>query len=186
MHSLLDVALAATFAFVGTMFDNFFAFSAQLVVSERERYARVSWAHALSIALLVVVAAAVGTVLTSIPLRLVGLLAVAPLILALHAFRNPVMRPQHRRGIVTTFALTFSLGGDNIAVWVPLLRATGVVHGVITVAIFAIWELIFLLGAQALAHHERIVTWGERFAPRAMPWLYLTLSVVILLECRTI
>lgn len=186
MHSILDVALAASFAFVGTMFDNFFTFAAQLAVSERERHARVSWAHASSIALLVVVAAGVGSVLSSIPLRLVGLLAVAPLALAVHAFRHPVTRTTYRRGIVTTFALTFSLGGDNIAVWVPLLRAAGIVHGVLTVAVFALWELIFLFGAQALARRERVVAWGERFAPKVMPWLYIALSVVILLECHTL
>lgn len=186
MHSLLDVALAASFAFVGTMFDNFFSFAAQLVASERERHARVSWAHATSIGLLVVIAAGVGSVLTSVPLRLVGVLAIAPFALAVHAFRRPVTRPQYRRGIVTTFALTFSLGGDNIAVWVPLLRAAGVVHGVLTVGIFAFWELIFLLGAQALARRARVVAWGERFAPKVMPWLYLALGAVILVECHTV
>lgn len=186
MHSLFVVALAATLAFVGTMFDNFFAFAAQLVLSERERHARVSWAHAASITLLVIVAAGVGSVLSAIPLRLVGLLAVAPLALAIHAFRHRVTRPQYRRGIVATFALTFSLGGDNIAVWVPLLRASGVGHGALTVAIFALWELIFLLGAQALARHERVVAWGEQIAPTFMPWLYLALSVAVLLECHTL
>ena len=186
MQSLIGVVAAASFAFVGTMFDDFFAFAAQLIPTAPERHARVGWAHAISIALLVAVAAGVGSVLASVPLALVGLLAIAPWALAWHAFKNPVVRQQHRRGIVTTFAITFSLGGDNIAVWVPLLRANGLLHGVLTVATFASWELIFVVFAQALASHEGVVAWGERFAPRVVPWLYVALGFVILVECHTI
>ena len=186
MHSLLVVVAAASFAFVGTMFDNFFAFASQLIATPRERHRRVSGAHALSIALLVVVAAGVGSVLTAVPLAYVGILAIAPWALAWHAFKHPVTRQQHRRGIVTTFAFTFSLGGDNIAVWVPLLRANGLTHGLLTVATFAFWELIFVILAQALATHHTVVAWGERFAPRVVPWLYVALGFVILLECHTI
>ncbi|HUY42444.1 MAG TPA: cadmium resistance transporter [Acidimicrobiales bacterium] len=186
MQSLIGVVAAASFAFVGTMFDNFFAFASQLVATAPERHARVSWAHAISIGVLVLIAAGVGSVLVSVPLALVGVLAIAPWALAWHAFKNPIVRQQHRRGIVTTFALTFSLGGDNIAVWVPLLRANGVAHGVLTVATFAAWELIFVVFAQALAGHEKVVAWGQRFAPRVVPWLYVALGFVILVECHTI
>ena len=186
MQSLLSVVAAASFAFVGTMFDNFFAFASQLVATPSERHARVSWAHAISITVLVVIAAGVGSVLTSVPIRLVSFLAIAPWALAWHAFKHPVVRQQHRRGIVTTFVLTFSLGGDNIAVWVPLLRANGLNYGLLAVATFAAWELIFVLFAQALAGRERVVAWGERFAPRVVPWLYIALGFVILVECRAI
>ncbi|MDE3007612.1 MAG: cadmium resistance transporter [Acidobacteriota bacterium] len=186
MPTYVAVVVAASLAFVGTMFDNFFAFAAQLVVTEAKRHRRVSWAHAFSVALLVVIAAAVGSVLAAVPLRLVGVLAIAPLALAVHAFRHPVTREQYRRGVVTTFALTLTLGGDNVAVWAPLLRANGVARGVATIVIFALWELLFVTSASALAKRENIVRWGTRVAPRVVPWLYLALGVVILVECHTI
>ncbi|HEY7932150.1 MAG TPA: cadmium resistance transporter [Acidimicrobiales bacterium] len=186
MPSYVAVVVTASLAFIGTMFDNYFAFAAQLVVTDTSRHRRVSWAHAFSIALLVVIAAAVGSVLAAVPLRLVGLLAIAPWALAVHAFRHPVTRQQFRRGILTTFALTFSLGGDNVAVWAPLLRANGVVRGVITIGVFALWELLFVTSASALASREGVVRWGTRVAPRVVPWLYLALGVVIVIECHTL
>ena len=40
MHSIPGVVVVASLAFLGTMFDNFFAFAAQLVITDRRRYRR--------------------------------------------------------------------------------------------------------------------------------------------------
>ena len=88
MHSLVAVVIVASLAFVGTMFDNFFAFAAQLLVTNRERYRRVSWAQALAVAALLLLALAVSSLLTSIPTRWIGIFAVVPWALAAHAWRH--------------------------------------------------------------------------------------------------
>ena len=169
------------------MFDNFFAFAAQLVVTEPARFRRVGWAHALAIATIVVLASGLGSLLAPIPLRWIGLLCVAPFAFAVHSWRHRTKaRGQFRRGSVTTFALTIGLGGDNLAVWIPLFRANGAAHALVTVATFALWEMVFLFSAVKFATHPRIVRWGNDHAATFMPYMYVLLGVLILIECHTI
>lgn len=187
MHTIIAVVIVASLAFVGTMCDNYFAFAAQLLVTDREKYRRVSWAQALGVATLLVIAAGVSSLLTAIPTRWVGLLAVVPWALAAHAWRHRDSpdREQFKRGAITTFALTIALGGDNLAVWIPLLRSNGTFHALITILIFAIWEILFISSAQALVNHPRVVTWGNTHAKSFIPWIYVALGILILVECGT-
>ena len=186
MHTILGVVVVATLAFVGTMFDNFFAFAAQLVVTDPARFRRVSLAQAFAMALLLALAAALGAVLAPIPVRWIGVLCLAPFAFALHAWRHrDVPREQYRRGGITTFAITLALGGDNLAVWIPLLRANGIAHGLIVAGVFSVLEVVFLLSARRLALHPRVVAWGRRHAPSVIPFVYVALGVLILWECHT-
>ncbi|MGC2175812.1 MAG: cadmium resistance transporter [Acidimicrobiales bacterium] len=186
MQTFLVVVVVASLAFIGTMFDNFFAFAAQLIVTGHEKYRRVAWAQAIAVAVLVALAAGIGTLLAPVPLRWVGLLCVAPFSFAIYAWRHRQQpREQFKRGSVTTFAVTLALGGDNIAVWIPLLRANGVARALVTVAVFACWEAVFILTAQRLTKHPKVVTWGRAHAPSALPVVYFLLGVLILVECRT-
>ena len=45
MHTVLGVIVVSSLAFVGTMIDNFFAFAAQLSLTNRVRFQRVSIAR---------------------------------------------------------------------------------------------------------------------------------------------
>jgi cadmium resistance protein CadD (predicted permease) len=188
VHTILGVIVVAVLAFLGTMFDNFFAFSAQLIVTAELRVRRVSYAQALGVATLLVVSGAIGSLLTPIPLPWVGLLCVAPWALAWHAWQNRKKEPSEvfRRGALTTFAMTLALGGDNLGVWIPLLRADGIAHAIVTVAVFVAMELLFLVTAQAFSRHPAVVAWGTKHAPSVMPWLYFGLGVLILIECGSL
>lgn len=186
MHTIFGVVVVATLAFVGTMFDNFFAFAAQLIVTDPTRFRRVSLAQAFAMALLLAVAAALGAVLAPIPVRWIGVLCIAPFAFAVHAWRHrDTPREQYRRGGITTFAITLALGGDNLAVWIPLLRASGVAHGLIVAGVFAVLEVVFLFSAQRLALHPTVVAWGRSHAPDVIPFVYVALGVLILWECHT-
>ncbi len=184
MQSVVDVIALSSVAFVGTMFDNFFAFTAQLLVTDRARYRRVASAQAVGVAALFVVAAAVGSVLTAVPIGWSGLFCLAPWTLAWHEWRHRGQpeRPQFRRGALTTVLVTVALGGDNLGVWIPLLRADGVVHEALTAVVFAAWELVFLASARAMTSHPRVVAWGAAHARRATPWIYVALGFLILVE----
>ena len=188
MHALVSDVAVASLAYVGTMFDNYFAFAAQLVVTARERYRRVAWAQALGVVVLVVIALGVGTALAAVPLRLVGLLALAPWGLAWHAWRHrgDEAPDVFRRGATTTFLATLALGGDNLAVWIPLLRARGVAGAAVMVATFAVLEVAFLSSSQYLASRPRVVAWGTRRASSLVPVIYAALGVLVLLECHTL
>jgi cadmium resistance protein CadD (predicted permease) len=186
VHTFLGVVVVTSLAFLGTMVDNYFAFAAQLVVTERTRFRRVSWAQAIGVTTIVVIASGVGSLLAPIPLRWVGLLSIAPFAFAVHAWRRRTSpREQFRRGGITTFMITMALGGDNLAVWIPLFRADGFVHAVVTAATFALWEVLFLVSAQRLASHPRVVKWGADHAPTFMPFVYVALGLLILIECHT-
>jgi cadmium resistance protein CadD (predicted permease) len=185
VHTILSVIVVAILAFLGTMFDNFFAFAAQLIVTDEKRVRRVSYAQALGVATLLVLAGGIGSLLAPIPLPWIGLLCLAPWALAWHAWRQRTKAPNEifRRGALTTFAMTLALGGDNLAVWIPLLRANGITHAFITVIVFAALELLFVVAAQNITRRPRLVEWGQKHAPSFLPWLYFGLGVLILIEC---
>jgi cadmium resistance protein CadD (predicted permease) len=187
VHTIPGVVVTATLAFAGTTFDNFFAFAAQLIVTDPARRRRVSVAHAFAMAALLVVAAAVGAALAPIPVRWIGAFGVAMFAFALATWRRrDSPREQFRRGGLTTFAVTLALGGDSLAVWIALFRANGVTHGLVMAGVFAIGEGVFLVSAQRVARHPRVVVWGRRQAPRLLPVVYLALGVLILWECHTL
>lgn len=188
MHSLSVIITVATLAFIGTMFDNFFAFAAQLALTPIEHFKKVTIAQALGVGTLILLSAVASSVLFSVPTRWVGVLAVAPWALAAYGWRhrNDQARAHYRRGAATTYLITLALGGDNIAVWVPLLRANGSEREVLTLALFAIWEAVFLVSARSLAVHPRVIAWGSRYSRILVPIVYVGLGILILIECGTL
>ena len=188
MRSIITVIAVASLAYLGTMFDNFFAFAAQLVVTDQKRHRRVSWSQFLGVLTLVLIAGAVGSLLAPVPTRLIGLLFVVPWALALYAWRQrrQPRREQFRRGVATTFLMTLALGGDNLAVWIPIVRSKGTLAGFVTATVLLLWEIPFLLSARALATRPRIISWGAKYGPSLIPWVYLGLGVLILVECGTL
>lgn len=188
VRSVIIVIVVASIAYLGTMFDDFFAFTEQLKVTEQPRHRRVGWSQFLGVLTLVLIAGAVGSLLAPIPTRLIGLLFVVPWALAAYAWRqrHQPRREQFRRGVATTFLMTLALGGDNLAVWIPLVRAKGTLAGLGTAAVLLLWEIPFLLAARGLSTRPRLVTWGARYGRQLVPFVYLGLGVLILMECGTL
>ncbi len=188
MHSLWTLLLVGSFAYVGTMVDNLFAFAAQLTLTPRERFTSVTLAQSAGVVALVGLAGAVGSTLHVLPLRWVGLLALAPWSLGWHHWRHrhDEVATSVRRGVLTTFVVTLGLGGDNLAVWIPILRAASLVREVALCAVFAFWQLVFVALAWTLATHPRVVSWGQSSGRYFVPWLYGVLGLVILAECRVL
>lgn len=188
MHSLTGVIIVASLAFLGTMFDNFFTFASQLLVTDRPHFRKVSIAQALGVVALLLLASAVGSLLTAIPTRWIGVLALAPWALGVYAWRHredPV-HEQYRRGAVTTFLVTIALGGDNLAVWIPLLATSGIIGVLGTIAVFGFWEIVFLALAQWLVGRPSIIKWGIRHAKKLFSVIYFFLGILILVESGTI
>ncbi len=170
------------------MVDNLFAFAAQLALTPRERFAAITASQSAGVVVLLSLAAAVGSTLNVLPIRGVAILALAPWSLAVYAWRHrhDEVTTSVRRGAITTFLVTLGLGGDNLAVWIPLLRANNVLHQLLLGVVFAVWQGLFVALAWALATHPRVVAWGQRGGALLIPWLYALLGVVILFECRVL
>jgi cadmium resistance protein CadD (predicted permease) len=186
VHSTIVLLFVGSLAFFATMVDNLFAFAAQLALTPRERFAVVSASQSMGVAVLAGLAVGVGTSLDVVPLRWVSVLALAPWGLAWHQWRQRDVEgvASVRRGVVTTFVVTIALGGDNLAVWIPLLRANGAWHEVELLVVFALWQSIFVALAWSLAAHPRIARWTQRGGAHLVPWLYVVLGVAILFECH--
>lgn len=183
MPSFAVVVVVASLAYLGTMCDNFVAFTAQLSLTDPSRYRRLAIAQVAGVVAMVAVALAVGRVLKGVPLGWFAVLAAAPFAFAVHAWRvRHTERTAHPHGAFATFILTVSIGGDNVAVWTPLFRGDGLVHSVTALAAFAAWEVTFVAASRALARHRRVVAWSVAYAPRVMPFVYAGLGVLVLVE----
>ena len=187
MHTLTATIAVAVAAFVGTMIDNGVAFAAQLAITPRAKQGRATLGQLIGFVVLVAMSAAVGSVLSGFPVQWVGVLAVAPLALAVHAWRHR-RDDAHvvARGAVTTGLVTIAFGGDNLAAWIPLFRAGGVARGVLVAGIFVLLDLVVITLARALARHPRVVAHSQRLAPAVSPFLYGALSIVILWQCQVL
>lgn len=187
MHTILSAPIIASLAFVGTMCDNFVTLAAQLVLTDSSRVRRVVRAQALGVVTMVALALALGFVFHAVPLRWLGLLALAPASFAVHAWHaRRKATPVRSHGAAATFALTLAIGGDNLAVWSPLFRADDPARLVATLLAFAVWEVLLLAGARGLARHPRVANWGEAHLARVMWLIYAALAVLVLVECHLI
>jgi len=171
--------------FLGTGIDNFFALAAQLVVTDPGRYRRVRYAYVTGMAVLLGFAGAIGSALSIFSVRWIGFLALAPIGLAFaHWLGRTNSLEAQRRGAITTFAVTLALGGDNIAVWVPLLRSQGVFRGVTISVTILLLALCSARTAQLLVSRPSLIRFGERWASRLTPYLYLALAIVVMWQCQ--
>jgi len=188
VHSLLGDLLVGSLAYLGTMLDNLFAFASQLALTPREKFRSMSVAQSLGVVTLVVLAVAVGSALNVIPVRWIGLLAAAPWWLGWRAWRSRDATPAavHSRRLFTTFAVTFALGGDNLAVWIPLFRASGLVRLTVVLGTFAAGQVLFHLTAWGLAGHPKVREHGARVSQHLLPFLYGALGVLVVIECGTL
>lgn len=185
MRDVAVTAIVAAGAFVGTMLDNTAALMAQLSLTERSNHPRGALGHAVGMALVVAVAATVGLGLDVFPLRAVGVLALAPAALAVHAFRHRHEPARGvRRGLLATLVTTIAFSGDNLAVWTPLFRADVGGRVLVTVAVFVVLDAGVIALSRAVAGHPRVVSFCGRAAPQLSPYLYAALTVVVLWECR--
>lgn len=184
MHDVLVAVAIGVGAFLGTMIDNFFAFAAQLVLTEPKRFRRVSYAHVIGILVLLIGSAAVGSALHFISLKWIGLLAVAPLALAWHGWRHRNELAPQRRGATTTFLVTVGLGGDNIAIWIPILRAQGVLRGITVAVTILALDVGAVFLARFIAKRPSAIQFGQRWSAQLMPILYCGLAVLIVWQCE--
>ncbi len=178
------IAISAV-AYGATMLDNLAAYAAQLAIAPIEQHRVFAQWQSAAVAMLAAASVVLGSLLHVVPLAFFAIFAVAPWWLGWHAWRQRHTasdEPSAKRAL-TVFAVTLTLGGDNIAVWAPLFRIHGVVGDITTLTTFVGCQAAFILIARSLASHPVVRVRVDRFGRAVTPWLYSVLGLVILVEC---
>lgn len=186
MRDVAVTVLVAAGAFYGTMIDNAIALVAQLALGEPRHHKRACTGQFVGMLCVIVVSVGGAVALQPVSTRWIGVLAVLPLALAWHAWRHrrDVTRTLGR-GAVAGFITTVAIGGDNVAVWIPLLRVLGVARGALAIGVFVVGDLSLIVGARAIATHPRVVAATRSVAPRVTPVLFVALAALVVWQCRT-
>jgi cadmium resistance protein CadD (predicted permease) len=190
---LADLGLAAT-AFVGTNSDNAVVTVAMVAAAPPERAHRIVTGQLFGFALLTAVAAGTAAVLFELSTRTIGLLGIVPLLMGGHGVVNLVRHRQRadpaRRavgsGFVAAALITVGAGGDNLAAYIPLFRAGGIVRPVAVLGVFVVGEVLLTLLVLWLGRHPRTQVAVARVNVVATPLLYCAIGVLIMLWAGTI
>jgi cadmium resistance protein CadD (predicted permease) len=189
-----QTALVAAGAFASTNVDNLLICSAQVAAARRDRVRRIVWGQLTGSLAVAVLAVTVAAVLFDVPDRWIGLLGLVPIAFGVRdllALRDP----GRRAGRVTTSAgggffaaLAVALGtsGDNLAVYIPVLRHVGVAGKAVTVGVFALLEALLCLVAVFAGRHPATLRAVDRIGVFAAPVLYLVIGVVVLVRAGTL
>lgn len=191
---LVHTAVEAALAFAATNVDDLFLLVA--FFGQRHRDCgpwEIATGQALGIGLLLAVSAAAARGLSLLPDPLVGALGVVPLGLGLHGLMRggngddadglPLAAEGSRlrwRGLLTVAGVTVANGGDNMAVYVPLLARVGPLELAVYALTFAAMLLVWLFVARALAAHPALAPTLSRHGRWLVPLVLVGLGVAIL------
>jgi cadmium resistance protein CadD (predicted permease) len=186
------VFLTAAAVFAGTNVDDLVVLTLLFIAARTGAGApaRAVWlGQYLGIGALVAVSAAAAAGLTLLPDSWIRFLGLVPLALgvlgALRAWRGrgggdegaPIAG-----GVWAVAGVTIANGGDNIAVYTPLLRTAGLGDAAVMVAVFAVLVAVWCAAAGWLGGHRRVVSAVSAAGPWLTPVVFVTLGVVILLD----
>lgn len=182
------MAVEAAGAFTVTNIDDFVVLTTFFAQPGRGAgTGRIVAGQYLGIGALVAVSALAAAGLAAVPGRWVGLLGLVPLVLGARG----LLALRHRRpgdpavpvvrGVGGVATLTVANGGDNVAVYIPLLHGAGAADTAVTVVVFAVLVGIWCAAARAVAGHPRVTAGLERAGHWLVPTVYVLLGLRIVL-----
>jgi cadmium resistance protein CadD (predicted permease) len=190
LASVLSTVLSAAAVFAGTNIDDLLVLTVLFLAargSGRSRPAQIWAGQYLGIAVLTAVAVLAAAGLAVLPDRWVRLLGLAPLVLGLAGLVRAA-RPRGGDaslatgpGTLAVAGITIANGGDNIAVYTPLFRASGPAATAMTVAVFAAGVALWCLAAGWLGSRPGVVSALRRTGPWLVPATFVTIGLAILL-----
>ena len=188
-------------AFVGTNVDNTVVTMAMVAGAPVPRAHRIAAGQVLGFVILVVASAAAAVLLSEFSTAVVGLLGLVPLAIGLHGLVSVVRSRLDRTGAagasertgrravgqsLTAAALvTIAAGGDNLAVYIPLLR-NAVGWGLLAVAVvFAAGEMLVTWLVLTGGRHPHARTVMTRLGAVAVPVLLCCVGLLVMLQAGT-
>jgi cadmium resistance protein CadD (predicted permease) len=187
-----ELALAAG-AFVGTNVDNGLVATTMVATAPPERARRIAGGQVFGFVVLVVVAAAAAIALFEVPTRAIGLLGLVPLALGIRGLfalrhaegRQRVARRAVGSGVIAAALITIGAGGDNLAVYIPLFRASTTSGRIVTALVFMAGEALLTMCILGAGRHPRARAVSTRIGIIAAPLLYCAVGVLVLIQANT-
>jgi cadmium resistance protein CadD (predicted permease) len=150
----------------------------------------------IGIAMLYAVSVAGAWATLIIPRACIGLLGLVPITMGLKSAwellsddpnepgsnRTP---PARRTNIAAVVAVTVANGGDNVSVYIPLFAMRSGPDIALMGVVFALMTALWLSLAYWLTRHRMIGAPVRRYTRLLMPFVYVTLGVLILYQAGT-
>jgi cadmium resistance protein CadD (predicted permease) len=150
----------------------------------------------IGIAMLYAVSVAGAWATLIMPRACIGLLGLVPIAMGLKSAwellsddpsepgtnRTP---PARRTNIAAVVAVTVANGGDNVSVYIPLFAMRSAPDIALMGVVFAVMTALWLSLAYWLTRHRMVGAPVRRYTRLLMPFVYVTLGVLILYQAGT-
>ena len=138
-------------------------------------------------ALLVAVSVAAAAGLALVPVQWLWLLGLLPLGLGLGKLAAAIrarrsgryVSPAVATGLTGVIGLTVANGGDNIAVYTPVFRTSGVTESAIIIAVFMAGVALYCLASSGFAGWSAVTQAMQRWGQWAVPAVFIGLGFYI-------
>jgi cadmium resistance protein CadD (predicted permease) len=190
---VLGTVLLAVTAFASTNVDDALLLLA-FFADRRVRAGHVVAGQYLGMAMLTAVAAGLALLTWAVPARTVGLMGLIPILLGAHrlranrrqgrsgAFGAEAVKVGAWGGALSVAGVTIANGGDNIAVYVPLLARRPPGEILLVCAVFAVLVAVWCGAARWLVSHRRFEGPVRRWGAALMPFVLIAIGCFILLR----
>jgi len=199
-----DVGIAAA-AFVGTNVDNVVVTSVLVAGAPLDRARRIAAGQVVGFVVIVLIAAAAAAVLFEFSPAAIGLLGFVPLAIGVRGLVGLLARPDPGgndtgsrwrrrpatdravgRSLTATALVTLAAGGDNLAVYIPLLRQGGGANLSAVALVFVAGEVGVTAAILAAGRHPRARVAMTRLGAVAVPLLLCGVGVLVLVTAGTL
>jgi cadmium resistance protein CadD (predicted permease) len=160
------------------------------------RARRIAAGQVLGFVVLVVISAAGAALLFEISPRAVGLLGLVPLAIGLRGLiglwpgrpgrRPPAVQRAVGRSLTAAALVTIGAGGDNLAVYIPLLRVGGATRLAVIAVVFVVGEVAVTALVLVGGSHPRARAALSRVGDVAVPLLLCGIGVLVLASAGTL
>ncbi|HYN97874.1 MAG TPA: cadmium resistance transporter [Pilimelia sp.] len=185
-----STTVAAAVVFAATDIDDLLVLTLFFLAARRTGRPRV-WqivaGQYAGIGVLVAASALVAAGLLLVPDPWPGLLGLVPIALGVRALvarpdEGDEGAPEIARGAVGVAAVTIANGADNVAVYVPVLRALGPADAAVFLAVFAVLVALWCAVAAWLGGHPGVARLVDRAGHWLVPVVFIAIGVLIIVS----
>ncbi|MEU8048032.1 cadmium resistance transporter [Micromonospora echinofusca] len=185
MIDLLGTAVGAAVVFAATDVDDIVVLTLLFVAARttgRPRPWQIVAGQYLGIGALALASAVVAAGLLVVPDPWTGLLGLLPVAFGVRALldRDPDETPAVVGSTIGVAGVTIANGADNIAVYVPVLRALGPADSAVFLLVFVVLIALWCAAGAWLGNHPRVTRLGGRAGHSLVPAIFIAIGVVIL------